>query len=151
MEIVNKVLTFTTTQNEIPFTPKKVYNNTPTMKLYKINNCTMLLFANGKSRIMGKPTSINDFIENNSFLISNLKLVTMTVTYTLPYKVNLHKISKPFSYEFELFNAAYIKLPEHVNIFASGKIVILGVKSELRARNIITIIESLLLPFYIIE
>jgi len=40
--------------------------------------------------------------------------------------------------------AAYVKMPEHVNVFTSGKIVLLGIKSVQRANDILNILYDIL-------
>lgn len=102
--------------------------------------CTLLLFHSGNCRIMGKASSLDDVSCILNFLvdllhtsiISPLTLVSQTVVFKLNVvNVNLHKLVRiiPNSiFEPELFPSLSIDAfkPLHVNLFSSGKVVILG-------------------------
>ncbi len=153
MKIVNKVVSFqindAITYEEIKKKyATKVYNGRPTMLLLKTINNTIIIFQNLKGRVMGNPNTINETINDLPFKVSNVVIQTCTYTHSMTGEINLLKITYPFHYEGELFPAAYIKLMNaHVNIFHTGKLVITGVKNDMNAFKIITLVESLLIPF----
>lgn len=94
----------------------------------------LLLFPSGKCRVMGLKQPITEDIEF-PFKIYDLKIQSLTVSYTAGNKINLLKLAyrMPQServYEPELFPALRMTKfnPACVNVFSSGKIVILGLK-----------------------
>ena len=113
--------------------------------------CKLIMFKSGKFRIMGKihPTQKIANLELRKFyrylpktLVNEFKQVkqlfcqTVTVTFDLNRKLNLPNLVKNlnltsgFFCELEIFPALMLKLwsPVHVNIFASGKVVLTGIK-----------------------
>ena len=70
----------------------------------------------------------------------DIVLQTLTAAYAYPYRINLDKLSKVVQcyYNPESFPAVQIRQfkPIHVNVFASGKVTITGLKDIQRARDI---------------
>ena len=89
------------------------------------------MFPNGKCRIMGcKKPIIEKYLP---FSIKIEKIQSITVCMNLNQNINLNDMAQnvPCTYEPELFPA--LRLTEFnplcVNVFHSGKIIILGIKS----------------------
>ena len=65
---------------------------------------------------------------------------TMTAAYAYPYRINLNKLSQVIECHFnpESFPAVQIRRykPIHVNVFASGKVTITGLKDLCTAKFI---------------
>src|SRR3981189_836257 len=111
-----------------------------------LDGSTMLIFKSGKFRIMGG--KIDDLDSHfNIFSIStlyneipNIVLQTMTAAYAYPYKINLGELANNIesSYSAEIFPAVHIRKykPISVNVFASGKVVICGLKDFSTAQRI---------------
>ena len=66
-------------------------------------------------------------------IIPDIVLQTMTASYAYPYRINLNKLSELVEchYNPESFPAVQIRRykPIHVNVFASGKVTITGLKN----------------------
>jgi TATA-box binding protein (TBP) (component of TFIID and TFIIIB) len=96
------------------------------------NGLTLLVFKTRKCRIMGA-TSTNISIPD---YITNVRLQSMTITFNLGHTVNLigmHEANlSSTGYEAEIFPALHLRQyhPIHVNIFASGRVVLTGVKTH---------------------
>ena len=108
------------------------------------SNLCFILFNSGQCRVMGKSTFTNcvvlfDHIVNilSCNIITPLHVVSYTLTHQLPLKycpLNLHMLIKKFDtdtqvhFEPELFPALYITKWTncHVNVFSTGKIIVLG-------------------------
>jgi len=105
----------------------------PKQYVEKCKDFTMIIFKNRKCRIMGckKPLLISSI----PYKITNLVMQSITLTENLGHVVNLSKIASKLKcnalYEPELFPALRVTLfnPMCVNLFASGKLVIMGIKS----------------------
>lgn len=111
----------------------------PHQIVIRFNSCTFLLFSSGTCRIMGK-ASINIADANlnyivdllHTFIILPLSCVTQTVVFKLNVAhINLHKavnIIPNSMFEAELFPSLVLNhfKPLHVNVFATGKVVVLG-------------------------
>lgn len=99
----------------------------------KTGKYTIVIFQSGKCRIMGckKPIVKKDL----QYKIRDIQLQSITVTLNLDCSINLYKLAKKLEiqcmFEPELFPALrYLKYnPLCVNIFASGKVVVLGIRS----------------------
>ena len=116
---------------------------------------TMLVFKTGKFRIMGGKW-INDLDAHfNIFRVTLLcddipiiKLQTMTAVIQLPHKVNLALLADNVEsyYNAESFPAVHVETykPLNVNVFASGKVVIMGLKQESIVQNIEADLTALL-------
>ena len=136
--------------------PRSVlYNSQPRMLLISNGAVKLIFFKSGKFRLMGggfHPTNRNAFMQLSTFfpvlphsIVTQLKRVkltcqTMTVTFSLFQAVKLrelherilkHNKGKNVGYcELECFPSLMIKLwdPIHINVFASGKVVLTGIK-----------------------
>lgn len=101
----------------------------PRMKISKNNGVTLLVFNGLKFRIMGKLMR-KDVMQ--LLPIETISLQTRTYTHKLCKSINLHHFNPPSQYEYlyepELFNSFLLKLPRGgaINLFASGKVVLLG-------------------------
>lgn len=119
----------------------------PSQILDRLSKCTMVIFRSGKCRIMGCRKPVN--IEDIPYDINNLKIQSITVTANLNMKINLlHlkiKLGPLCVYEPELFTALrYTKYnPKCVNVFSSGKVVILGLQSLLYENTVASILHDL--------
>jgi len=117
-----------------------------------IGSC-MLVFPSGKFRLMGvkRPLSGLDFLELPLYPAS-IELQSATVTDNYRSYVSLSRLanrltSQRCSYEPELFPAARLLQfrPMCVNVFASGTIVILGVKHLHKLSELIANVHSIIL------
>ena len=108
---------------------------------------TMLIFKTGKFRIMGGVDDLDAHF--NIFSVTslhhhnypNIVLQTLTAAYSYTFNINLDKLSREVQccyYNPESFPAVQIRQfkPIHVNVFASGKVTITGLKDIERAREI---------------
>ena len=89
--------------------------------------------------------------------VPDITLQTMTFVCTYPFKINLDLFTLRFTanftktnqydYNAEIFPAFHIKAfkPMSVNVFASGKVVVMGVKNECDAYDIEDKLDFLLL------
>ena len=92
-----------------------------------------------------------EIIKASEYNVYDLEIQSITITSDIGFSCNLNELAKliPCVYEPELFPALrYIKYnPMCVNIFASGKIVILGIKNidyKCIVDNIISEIKSII-------
>lgn len=115
----------------------------------KFSNATVLLFSGMNCRIMGSIASLEDanfYLYSvldccqAYYVLNSLQLVSQTYTIdiiTCLLPINLSKYANylstiepciSYSYEPEIFPALSLKewKPNHVNIFSSGKVIILG-------------------------
>src|SRR3981189_289507 len=118
------------------------------------DGCTMLIFKSGKFRIMGGKIdeltahcniiSVTCKHHNN---IPEIILQTMTLVYSYSHPIKLAKLSTLIKCYFntECFPAVQITKfkPIHVNVFASGKVIICGIKDVEDAKNIKNELDSL--------
>lgn len=121
---------------------------------------TVLLFPSGRFRIMGKniyrPHHIVNYLTNcisHSQITRDLDLQSETFVLTFHRKINLYKYSfasRYSDYEPEIFPSLRLKLwsPIMVNLFASGKAVVMGREARLYLEQIYTHIVSSILPVY---
>ena len=108
----------------------------PQMLKFKSPKGVLIVFRSGKCRLMGCKESIISTKDLFDFPIILSKIQSATVTMQMGFPLNLYKIANSMGlkncvYEPELFPALRITkglLPLCVNVFASGKIVILGLK-----------------------
>ena len=111
----------------------------PHQIVIKLGFCSVLIFNTSKIRFMGKATfesvqSTLDFITSilDSHVVVPLCKVTETVVFKLnKSNINLYKLvfnAQPCVLELELFPALSLNLwkPLHVNVFSTGKVVLLG-------------------------
>ena len=94
----------------------------------------MLIFPSGKFRLMGLKKPITSY-ENLPLLPASVTLQSATITDYYGESINLSMLANELTsarciYEPELFRAARLLdfNPLYVNVFSTGKIVILGVK-----------------------
>jgi len=103
----------------------------PQQCIKRYEEYTIVIFKSGKCRIMGCKSEP----QNLTFPIHNIELQSITVTLDMCQSINLFKLSKILKndciYEPELFTALRVTRynPLCVNVFATGKVVILGIKS----------------------
>jgi len=96
----------------------------------------LVLFPNGKCRLMGLKHPITADNSNHiPFKLFDLQIQSLTITHNVGYNINLLKLARnmPYRdrmYEPELFPALRLTKfnPVCVNVFSTGKIVILGLK-----------------------
>jgi len=101
----------------------------------------LIVFTSGKCRIMGLKSPLDEAIL--PFKVKNLKIQGVTLTMNYGQCINLHKLASNISrkyvwFEPELFPALQLLKfkPKCVNVFASGKIVVLGAK-KLTNQNLV--------------
>ena len=121
----------------------------PRQKIIKLSNLTLLIFPSGKCRLMGLCKPLTD-ISSLPVKVTDLKIQSITVVFDLGYELNLLRLSRQLSprtcmFEPELFPALRLTHfnPLCVNVFASGKIVVLGLK-QLSYHNILKDIRQVL-------
>ena len=102
----------------------------------------LLLFLSGKCRLMGLKHPFSKDIQL-PLKIYNMEIQSLTVTYNVGFKINILELARRMPprehmYEPELFPALRLTKfnPVCVNVFSSGKIVILGLR-ELAYQNIL--------------
>lgn len=122
------------------------YKSTPQMLIYKSKTYKIIIFKNAKCRIMGRHIPVN----NLPLPITIEDVQTMSATHDLGKSLNLiHVASKlPHATQFEpeIFPAIrfIIFKPTCVNVFASGKVTMLGLKSEVDGHIILFKLNKLL-------
>jgi Transcription factor TFIID (or TATA-binding protein, TBP) len=99
------------------------------------NGGKMLLFPSGKCRLMGLNKPFNEDMQL-PLKIHNVEIQSVTVTCHVGHQINLLKLARQMPhneriYEPELFPALRMTKfnPICVNVFSTGKVVILGLKS----------------------
>ena len=133
----------------------KLYSQRPRMLRIRYEQLTILIFGTGKVRFMGKPREEYELVLLFSKLtdmdLTCMKLINETVTFQLdiPYPVNLlkyaHTYPHIFTFEPELFIGMHISYFKHVhvNMFSTGKVVILGRDAQTTAQQVIDLFHSL--------
>ena len=107
----------------------------PVQKVIKTSfGACMLVFPSGKFRLMGVKQPLTSY-ENLPLLPATMTLQSCTITANYGDRIHLSNLandltSRRCTYEPELFPAARLLdfKPLCVNVFSTGKIVILGVK-----------------------
>jgi len=110
----------------------------PTQKILRFqcdDKCaTMIIFPSGKCRVMGIKKPLTCYM-NLPLKVEKLKIQSITITTNFHSDINLIKLAKvlpprSFWFEPEIFPALRLLCfnPLCVNIFASGKVVIMGLK-----------------------
>ena len=105
----------------------------PNQYVQKCKDYTLVIFKSGKCRIMGCKTRL--VTSSLPLKITNIKIQSLTVSKNFGRTINLYELSVKLNhdamYEPELFPALRLLKfnPLCVNIFSSGKIIILGIKS----------------------
>ena len=110
----------------------------PHQKVFPIGDAgKFLVFPSGKCRIMGLRRAITRMdLSLLPFQVKNVELQSLTLVHDLKRSINLRNLAEnlptqSYIYEPELFCALrLIKFGKLcVNVFSSGKVVILGVKT----------------------
>ncbi len=117
----------------------KLYPCRPRMLRYRQENITILIFNTGKVRFMGRPCEEYElellFNDLTGLVVKNIKKVSETIVLQLDNistPINLHAIAvkhpDKFTFEPEIFIGLHLTCIKdvHVNIFSSGKVVLLG-------------------------
>lgn len=124
----------------------------PSQIVINFDICTFILFRTGNCRIMGKSSSyeevfcILNYIVSllDSMILSSLTCVSQTAIIQLhTYSLNLHKLCRVIPnniFEPELFPSLSIDYfkPLHVNLFSTGKIVVLGKDALSKCKDIVS-------------
>jgi TATA-box binding protein (TBP) (component of TFIID and TFIIIB) len=117
-----------------------LYERQPQMVKIKSKNITLIVFESGKFRLMGPQTVGEAYRLAKKYFdkFGPLEWQTSTVVLDLKRRINLAKLyehervgtNKFIYYESELFPALTLNRfgSCHVNVFASGKVVITGIK-----------------------
>ena len=140
-------------------------NSQPNQLIIKfVNDATMLVFKTGKFRIIGKTLSHAEALGLAASITMMMhacppliELQTMTAVYTHPQHINLPTLATLVQgsehktqchYDAEHFPAVQIICwnPTHVNVFASGKVIICGLKTLAAAEKIISELLLMLTP-----
>ena len=94
---------------------------------------TMVIFPNGKCRIMGLKALSTDAIPCK---VVFERLISMTVSFAIGHRIDLQKLATKVActYEPEIFPALRLDdfRPQCVNVFHSGKVVITGLQQRNR-------------------
>ena len=127
---VGKVLDSTT---HLTFRPSPPY-----MHVYKCEKYTLVIFKCGKCRLMGcKRPLTTKVLDDGPVRVSIVRIQSVSVTFDVGARLSLnqlgnfcHRQSLQYLYEPELFPALRLSTfdPLCVNVFASGKCVIFGLK-----------------------
>ena len=103
----------------------------PSQVVDKTGKYTIVFFKSGKCRIMGCKKPIE--MKHVQYNIQNIQIQSLSVVINLKQTINLYKLARitRCMYEPELFPALRLTKynPTCVNLFSSGKIVILGLKN----------------------
>ena len=122
--------------------------NPPVQKIVKTGLGKMIIFRSGKMRLMGlkKPP---DNLDSLPYIPAKFELQSFTLTDDLHSKINLIHLAnalprKSFWYEPELFPALRLLdyNPLCVNVFGSGKIVVLGARDISKVNLLVESIRS---------
>lgn len=128
----------------------RFYSHRPHMIKYQKDGITLLIFTSLKFRLMGKGCCHIQVLKNFLHSLpwySQIGPLTnsMTIVHQLPIQhINLYNLNKKyFQVELELFPAAKLLHSgrEHVNIFHTGKIIMVGVRN---VNNVTPLIELLM-------
>lgn len=113
-------------------------NYAPFMYIYNCDDkYKLIVFKSGKCRIMGCKTPLTINKDDLPVQVQITRILSTTVTFKLPSTLNLSKLGNycydnniSYMYEPELFPALRLSSfnPLCVNVFGSGKCVILGIK-----------------------
>ena len=132
-----------------------IFNVGDTTTTTTTTNAKLLVFTSGKCRLMGMREPLTQsFVERQLPLkVLDLRLQSATLVDHIGYDLNLISLAralprKSFLFEPELFPAVRLTIfnPLCVNVFATGKLVILGVRrlSSSANRNLIKRIKRFL-------
>jgi len=103
----------------------------PRQCVKKCGTYTIVIFQTGRCRVMGCKKPLDE--STLPFPIKNLTIQSVTVTSDLKRIIDLYKLASKMKsmYEPELFPALRCLdyCPLCVNVFSSGKVVILGIRN----------------------
>ena len=118
----------------------------PRMFVVRHNDFKLIIFPNRKCRLMGCKKPINT-MDNLPYKITIKSIQSITVTFKVDKSINLYRLSSKVNcrYEPELFPALRLLdyNPLCVNVFTSGKVVVLGIKQLNYNKLIHSIIDYL--------
>ena len=106
----------------------------PRQCVIKCPNYTLVIFPTGNCRVMGCKVPINSEYLTDPFNIKIERIQSITVVGKINESINLHKLSLKLQnrcmFEPEIFPALRILdyNPYCVNVFSTGKIMIIGIK-----------------------
>ena len=112
-------------------------NSLPQMYVHKTQEYTLILFKSGQGRLMGCKQPLTKRLINVVVNVAIQRINSASVTFNVGQALNLthlgnycHHNSVAYQYEPELFPALRLSSfnPLCVNVFSSGKCVILGLK-----------------------
>ena len=123
MHLVNRILSF---YQSYPDLDDFIPLNTPRMYVKKEDNYTIIMFSNGKGRIMGKNATLEN-IQKQFPDVDHCHLQSETYVHDLGKQVDLEKITTGI-YEPELFAARTIHYNDGIliNMFHTGKVMLMG-------------------------
>lgn len=117
----------------------------PSQIVDKSGKYTIIFFKSGNCRIMGCKKPIE--MKHLQYDIKNIQLQSLTIVVNLNQSVNLYTLARitKCMYEPELFPALRLTKynPICVNVFASGKVVILGLKNLYYQNQVYNIMSDL--------
>lgn len=102
----------------------------PQQAVIRTPNCTLVIFRNGKCRIMGCKKPL-ETVDDLPICVILERIQSVSVKFDLGKRVNLQLIRNPsYRVDHELFPAARLVQfnPLSVNLFSSGKVVVMGLK-----------------------
>ena len=144
---INNIVIAGVIQDDSNIKYQRNYDRPPYMKIYKTKDYTLVAFKKSrKCRIMGKKIT-----QALPFKLCERRLQTMSASHNLKKCLNLRQISKCFKqldhkveYEPEIFPAIRLRTfdPVCVNLFSSGKVTLLGLKTEKQGHDIIKRVEE---------
>lgn len=125
----------------------------PKQIIIRLSHYSILIFTTGQCRIMGRlsleeaQATIDSLSSIYTCIIDPLHMTSQTIVFNLDLyyvPINLYKIAHEFSndknvqFEPEIFPALslYHFKPLHVNVFTSGKVVVLGKEALLSGQSI---------------
>ena len=132
-------------------------DTTPFQAVIKVpNKYTLVVFKSGRCRIMGcKEPIYQSIVIVGQIMVRVKRIQSLTITVEMGRTYHLRDVAErvKVSYEPELFPAARLLKyrPLCVNLFASGKVVIMGLKTlhyYKQVETIITDLQNLWLLFY---
>ena len=130
--------------DDLPFNAWK-----PRQCIIKCPTYTLVIFPTGNCRLMGCKTPINSEYLNEPFNIRIDRIQSITVVGKINETINLYKLSLKLQnrcmFEPELFPALRMLdyNPYCVNVFSTGKIMIIGIKKLDYEKIVIRILKRI--------
>lgn len=115
-------------------------------------NFKLVIFPSGKCRIMGCKKPLHNF-DSLPFRVQITNIMSASITFSMPTLLRLQKLGDycyaneiRYVYEPEIFPALRLSVfnPLCVNVFGSGKVVILGIRSYLTLNKIVSKVKNLI-------